>query len=68
MPEPTAPHPSTSTTQPQPVLDGSAPPRRPAPAAPPRGGLRTRISGMRVAMIAGIGRMASRGDHRRRHP
>jgi uncharacterized integral membrane protein len=53
MPEPTAPH-APATPQPQPVLNGSAPPRRPAPAALRQRGLRTRISGVRVALIAGV--------------
>jgi hypothetical protein len=64
MAEPTAPHVSTSTTQPQPVLNNSAPPRRPAPAAARQRGLRTRISGMRDALIAGALVMAAAGTAR----
>jgi hypothetical protein len=52
MTEPTAPH--TPTTQPQPVLNDSAPPHRPAPAVPRHRGPRTGISGVRVALIAGV--------------
>jgi hypothetical protein len=44
----------TSTTQPQPVLSDSAPPHRPAPAAPRHREPRTGISGVRVALIASI--------------
>lgn len=46
----------TSTTQPQPVLSDSAPPHRPAPAAPRHREPRTGISGVRVALIASIAR------------
>ena len=52
MTEPTAPH--TSTTQPQPVLNDSAPPHRPAAAVPRHQGPHTGISGVRVALIAGV--------------
>ena len=52
MTEPIARH--TSTTQPQPVLDDSAPPHRPAPAALRHRTPRTGISGVRVALIAGV--------------
>ena len=52
MPEPTAPH-ASATTRPEPVLIGFEPPSRPASAAPRRRGLRTRISCVRVALIAG---------------
>jgi lipopolysaccharide assembly protein A len=53
MTEPAAPHTSTATLPPA-SANGSAPPRRPAPAAPRRRGLHTRISGIRTALIAGI--------------
>ena len=53
MTEPAAPR-AASTTLPPPSVNGSAPPP-PAPARPPaRGTLRTRISGMRTGLIAGI--------------
>ena len=52
MTEPIAPH--TSTTQPQPVLNDSAPPHRPAPAAPRHREPRTGISGVRARLIAGV--------------
>ncbi len=58
MPEPTPPRAATSTTRPQPVLNGSAPPRRPGPAVPRHRGLRTRISGMRVALVMAAARTA----------
>jgi lipopolysaccharide assembly protein A len=50
MTEPAAPR--ATTTLPPPLANGSAPPTRPAPAAPRRR-LRTRISGIRTALIAG---------------
>jgi putative membrane protein len=50
MTEPAAPH--AATTLPPPSLNGSAPPPRP-PGAAPRRRLKTRISGMRTALIAG---------------
>jgi lipopolysaccharide assembly protein A len=50
MTEPAAPR--AATTLPPPSANGSAPPPRPAPAAPRRR-LRTRISGMHTALIAG---------------
>ena len=53
MTESPAPHAST-TTMPPASANGSAPPRQPAPAAPRRRGLHTRISGLRTALIAGI--------------
>ena len=53
MTEPITPR--TSTTQPQPVLNDSTPPHRPAPATPRHRGPRTRVSGIRVALIAGVG-------------
>jgi hypothetical protein len=52
MTEPTARR--ASTTRPQPVLNESAPPHRAARAAPQHRGPRTRISGIRVALIAGV--------------
>jgi lipopolysaccharide assembly protein A len=52
MTESTAPHASTTTLPPA-SANGSAPPPRPAPAAPRRR-LRTRISSARTALIAGI--------------
>jgi hypothetical protein len=58
MTEPTAPH--TSTTRPQPVLNDSARPHRPAPTAPRHRGPRTRTSGMRAALIAGVAARAAR--------
>ena len=68
MPEPTPPQASTTTTtRPQPVLNGSAPPRRPASAAPRHRGPSTRISGMRVALNARITqlRQVMRRDRRK---
>jgi lipopolysaccharide assembly protein A len=50
MTEPAAPR--ATTTLPPASANGSAPPPRPAPAAPRRR-LRTRISGIRTALIAG---------------
>jgi lipopolysaccharide assembly protein A len=50
MTEPAAPH--ATATLPPASANGSAPPPRPAPAAPRRR-LKTRISGMRTALIAG---------------
>ena len=50
MTEPAAPH--APATLPPASANGSAPPPRPAPAAPRRR-LKTRISGMRTALIAG---------------
>ena len=44
----------TSTTQPQPVRNDSAPPHRPAPAAPRHREPRTGMSGVRVALIASV--------------
>jgi hypothetical protein len=58
MTEPTAPH--TSTTRPQPVLNDSARPHRPASTAPRHRGPRTRTSGMRAALIAGVAAGAAR--------
>ncbi len=58
MTEPTAPH--TSATQPQPVLNDSAPPHRPAAAVPRHQGPHTGISGVRVALIAGVAARMSR--------
>jgi hypothetical protein len=52
MTEPAAPH--TFTTQPQPVLNDSALPHRPASAVPRHRGPNTGISGVRVALIAGV--------------
>jgi hypothetical protein len=52
MTEPTAPH--ASTIRSKPGLNGSAPPHRPAPAASRHRGPHARISGMRVALIAGV--------------
>ena len=53
MTEPAAPRAAT-TTLPPPSVNGSAPPP-PAPSQPPaRGTMRTRISGMRTGLIAGI--------------
>jgi hypothetical protein len=51
MTEPTAPL-GTTTTLPAPSVNGSAPPR-PAPRAPARSRMRTKISGMRTGLIAG---------------
>jgi putative membrane protein len=50
MTEPAAPQ--SAATLPPASLNGSAPPSQPAPAAPRRR-LKTRISGMRTALIAG---------------
>jgi len=50
MTEPAAPH--APAALPPASANGSAPPPRPAPAAPRRR-LKTRISGMRTALIAG---------------
>jgi hypothetical protein len=44
----------TSTTQSQPVLNDYAPRHRPAPAAPRHREPRTGMSGVRVALIAGV--------------
>jgi lipopolysaccharide assembly protein A len=52
MAEPPAP-PGTTTTLPPPSANGSAPPP-PPPQAPRRGRMRTRISGMRTALIVGV--------------
>ena len=46
----------TSTTQPQPVLNDSARPHRPAPAAPRHREPPTGMSGVRVALTARINR------------
>ena len=59
MTEPAAPRATTSTSPlPPPSVNGSAPPAPPAPQAPAsppaRGRLRTRISGARTWLIAGI--------------
>lgn len=58
MTEPAAPRATTTTsTLPPPSVNGSAPPAPPAPASPrppARGRLRTRISGARTWLIAGI--------------
>ncbi len=48
----TAPSGPTSTLPP-PSANGSAPPARPAPQAPARRRMRTKISSMRTALIAG---------------
>jgi len=53
MTEPVEPHAATSTLPPASV-NGSAPPRRPAQAAPRRRRMSTRISGIRTALIVGI--------------
>jgi putative membrane protein len=57
MTEPAAPR-ATTSTLPPPSVNGSAPPAPPAPQAPAsppaRGRLRTRISGARTWLIAGI--------------
>ena len=53
MTEASAPH-GTASTLPPPSANGSRPPPPPAPQAPPRGRLRTRISGMRSGLIAGF--------------
>jgi putative membrane protein len=53
MTEPAAPHAATTTLPPT-SANGSAPPHRPAQAAPRRRGLSTRISGMRTALIVSI--------------
>jgi lipopolysaccharide assembly protein A len=53
MTEPAAPH-ATTTTLPPASANGSAPPPRPASAAPRHRGLHTRISSARTALIAGI--------------
>jgi hypothetical protein len=52
VPEPTAPR-ATATTRPQPVLNESDPPRRPASAGPRHRRPWARISGMRVALSTG---------------
>jgi len=58
MTEPAAPRATaTTSTLPPPSVNGSAPPAPPAPASPrppARGRLRTRISGARTWLIAGI--------------
>jgi lipopolysaccharide assembly protein A len=54
MTEPVAPPPAATTTLPPPSPNGSAPPSQPAQAAPRRRGMRTRISGVHAALIAGI--------------
>jgi lipopolysaccharide assembly protein A len=51
MTGPTAP-PGTTTTLPAPSVNGSAPPG-PAPQAPARSRMRTKISAMRTGLIAG---------------
>jgi lipopolysaccharide assembly protein A len=43
-----------TSTLPPPSANGSAPPPPPAPPAPPRRPVRTRISGMRTGLIAGV--------------
>ena len=53
MTEPAAPRAAT-TTLPPPSVNGSAPPPPAAPRPPARETLRTRISGMRTGLIAGI--------------
>jgi lipopolysaccharide assembly protein A len=53
MTEPAAPRAAT-TTLPPPSVNGSAPPPPAAPQPPARGRMRTRISGMRTGLIAGI--------------
>lgn len=53
MTEPAAPRAAT-TTLPPPSVNGSAPPPPSAPQPPARGRMRTRISGMRTGLIAGI--------------
>jgi lipopolysaccharide assembly protein A len=53
MTEPAAPRAATSTLPP-PSVNGSAPPPPAAPQPPARGRLRTRISGARTGLIAGI--------------
>ena len=63
MPEPAAPH-ATATTQPQPVLNDSAPQRWPASIPPRQRGLSTRIGGMRDALTAGALVMAAAGTAR----
>jgi len=63
MPEPAAPHVSVATTQPQPVLEDSAPPRQPGPAAGRQRGLpASRISGLRDALTAGALVLAAAGN------
>jgi len=52
MTEPVAPY-SPASTLPRPSANGSAPPPQPTPQ-PPRRRLRTRISGVRTALIVGI--------------
>ena len=51
MPEPASPAPGAARTLPPPSVNGSAPP---AAAEPQRPVLRTRISGMRTALIAAV--------------
>jgi hypothetical protein len=58
MPEPTARH-APATTQPQPVLNDSAPPRRPDPAASRQ--LPARLGGMRGALITQVRQVMRRG-------
>ena len=53
MTEPAAPH-GTATTLPPSSPNGFRPPPPPARQAPPREGLRTRISGMRTGLITGF--------------
>jgi lipopolysaccharide assembly protein A len=53
MTDPVAPHTATTTLPPA-SANGSAPPSRPAQAAPRRRGLSTRISGMRTALIVSV--------------
>ena len=55
MPEPATPSPGTARTLPPPSVNGSGPPPPPpTEAGPQRPVLRTRISGMRTALIVAV--------------